>query len=85
MVATPLATTLGTLGVLVFGRKKTNAEAKKIDAEANNAAFNGYQIAMNSMQGRITTLDKQIGELQDEQKEMRKHICTVPECPHRRR
>lgn len=80
-IATPLCTLLGFL----FGRKKSNAETKKIDAEANNAAFSGYELAMSSMQKHIERLERNVIRLETEQREMRKYICTSAECPHRRR
>jgi hypothetical protein len=84
-VAAPVFTFLGILCGLIFGRKKSNAETKKIDYEANNAAFSGYELAMSSMQKHIERLERNVTRLETEQREMRKYICTSADCPHRRR
>ena len=81
-ILTPMLTFFGTLGGFWFGRKKNQAEAQKITADAHQVTYTGYERLIDNMQKQ---LDRQEGKIERLEEKVRKHICTVNDCPHRRR
>ena len=82
MLLPPVLTVVGTLCGFLFGRRRNKAEAKRIEAEAHQVTYSGYERLIENMQKQ---LDRQEAKIERLEERVRQHICIVNSCPKRQR